>query len=432
MKNLEVEGGEIAIKNKNGDVAIIPKEKVAMVETLIAQGKYSQVDALISMLPKMANKAASGSVIGDPVKKKLRTEADNVALQKKYGSGVKHREIYMDLYDKEIPATQIRGGYDIWRDNKNLTPELLEFQTQWRDLDKQESDYSLNLDNRLKQVPDYSDPYNEENQTLNQLRMMSEEDRYNSKEYIQLLRDKNSEIWDKKRYVEDQFQADPNSQISQDNKATSWRQLIEGRDDIEDKELLYTSLMDEGADQFTYNVKGGESGLYSGYSSFGLDSFGERLGEFEKKGYIDKEMRNRIVLRDEVNEKNENRVSADFKSLDDVVTAKNAFIKSGKSSIQKKAKELGVTLSKTAMDYFTVASYNLGEGGTRKMLAAYHKAGILDNDKFMDDTSYDGYREPHRNAKRRVQAMNMLRGEETLASANKKGIPKTSPFPIKT
>ena len=228
-------------------------------------------------------------------------------------------------------------------------------------------------------------------------------------------------FYDKRQTLIDQFNNNPASRISVDNPETSWKEIINNNPDIEDRELLFASLMDEGADFFTNNNIGGERASYDGYHTFGLDSFGERFHEFEKKGYIPKDMRQRIKFKYAINEKGEERISADFTNLKDIIIAKNAFMKQGKSTVLAKAKELGITLSPQALDYFTVSSYNLGEGGARKMMESYHKARILDeNDTFLNDDAYPGYRanaqgiSAHANAKRRVQATNMLRGEKTL------------------
>lgn len=119
MNKLEVEGGEVAIKNKNGDTAIIPKNKVKYIESLIQSGKHDKVDSFVSMLPKMVSKAGDGTVVAegeDPVNPPppRRTAADNLELQQKYGSGVKHREVYMDFYNKPLPEGTINQEFDIW------------------------------------------------------------------------------------------------------------------------------------------------------------------------------------------------------------------------------------------------------------------------------------------------------------------------------
>lgn len=50
-KHIEVEGGEIAIRNKNGDIAIIPKGNKKWVERKIKEGCHSCVDNFIKKLP---------------------------------------------------------------------------------------------------------------------------------------------------------------------------------------------------------------------------------------------------------------------------------------------------------------------------------------------------------------------------------------------
>ena len=60
---IEVEGGEIAIENSNGDVAIIPKDKVAYVKKAIEDGCHGCVDSIVQGLPTMSGYAEDGTVI---------------------------------------------------------------------------------------------------------------------------------------------------------------------------------------------------------------------------------------------------------------------------------------------------------------------------------------------------------------------------------
>jgi hypothetical protein len=55
---MEVEGGELALKNRNGDVAIVPKDKAFYVQNLINKGEHAKIDSFISMLPKVSNKTS--------------------------------------------------------------------------------------------------------------------------------------------------------------------------------------------------------------------------------------------------------------------------------------------------------------------------------------------------------------------------------------
>lgn len=433
MKNLEVEGGEVAIKNKNGDVAIIPKNKVAYVQSLIKAGQHSKVDAFVSMLPKMASKANDGTVVENGTEPKKKTHEE---LQRLYGKGVKNREIYLDLYDKPLDETKTVAYKSIFEENTGLSPEALEYQRKYREADYNQKAWEQHLDKYMTGAPFKEDLFMGNKQVYEQAQRfkdipledremlqsknawltsgMSEEDAQLRGDYYDYMMNSLGDFNKQRSDARYSFENDPSTKIETVNPKTTWRNLIEKRKDVKDKALLYASLMDEGGDQFTYNYQGGERDAYSGFGSFGLDTFGQRFDEFVKKGYIGKEMRNRIVMSSAINEKQETVKSADFTNLDDVITAKEAFLNASRDSISRKAKELGLNLSPTAMDYFTVASYNMGEAGAREMLQAYNKAGILKDDAFMKDDSYNYYREPHRNAKRRVQAMNMIRGEKLI------------------
>jgi len=68
MKQINVEGSEIALKNSNGDIVIVPKKDRSKVEQFIKTECWRCVDNYVSGLPKMSNYAKDGSVItdGDP------------------------------------------------------------------------------------------------------------------------------------------------------------------------------------------------------------------------------------------------------------------------------------------------------------------------------------------------------------------------------
>ena len=55
-KRVEAEGGELVIRNSNGDVAIIPKDKSRRVKGFIKSGNYEAVDRVVAKLPKIKTK----------------------------------------------------------------------------------------------------------------------------------------------------------------------------------------------------------------------------------------------------------------------------------------------------------------------------------------------------------------------------------------
>lgn len=62
---VEVQGGEKAIMNEYGDVAVIPIKDVEKIQLLIDTGKHDLVDKYISKLPLLSSYASSGTLIPD-------------------------------------------------------------------------------------------------------------------------------------------------------------------------------------------------------------------------------------------------------------------------------------------------------------------------------------------------------------------------------
>ena len=60
-KHVEVEGGELAIRNKKGDIVIIPKGNKKWVEQKLKEKCYECIDKFVSKLPTAASKAQDGS-----------------------------------------------------------------------------------------------------------------------------------------------------------------------------------------------------------------------------------------------------------------------------------------------------------------------------------------------------------------------------------
>lgn len=65
--DLEAEGGEIVIRNTNGDYAVIPKNKVGHIQKLLDEECYGCIDEYVSTLPSMEDYAQEGTVVGDPL-----------------------------------------------------------------------------------------------------------------------------------------------------------------------------------------------------------------------------------------------------------------------------------------------------------------------------------------------------------------------------
>jgi len=100
-KNIEVEDGEIAIRNSHGDLAIIPKDKRNWVKQKLSEGCHSCIDSLVETLPVASQYAQDGSVY--PPNKKVKVNQDNQI--KEYDiSSPEYRDLYnsgkLMSYDK--------------------------------------------------------------------------------------------------------------------------------------------------------------------------------------------------------------------------------------------------------------------------------------------------------------------------------------------
>jgi hypothetical protein len=70
MKQVEVEGGELALKNSFGDIVIIPKKNRVEVEGMIKDKCWDCVDAFVDTLPVMEDYAEDGTIVSELYKQK--------------------------------------------------------------------------------------------------------------------------------------------------------------------------------------------------------------------------------------------------------------------------------------------------------------------------------------------------------------------------
>ena len=137
-KKVEVEGGELAIQNSNGDIAIVPKKYAIEVQGMIDDGCNDCIDDFVSKLPKESDYAEDGTVVSELWKEKTGTEwseahnkgltkgtyDDNMALRKRLIAGEfdTKRETYDEYKQrigklnpnlaKETPDYNLRGAYE--------------------------------------------------------------------------------------------------------------------------------------------------------------------------------------------------------------------------------------------------------------------------------------------------------------------------------
>lgn len=454
--HIEAEKNELILRNDAGDVVIIPAKYRAEVQDMIKDECFDCIDHLVDTLPVMDDYAEDGSLIptddGEDKTKGNKTssstyplvsqtqsapqpvwfysqskntapavatvsapnstakEPSDVAaeryvdmifkddiekkaywdsLPQKYGKYVQGRQWYMDLYDKKMPP--IDRTVNIYMPTtdeadtnyvaENIPASILPLKTQY--------------DETVKKIRnlyyDYSVPEDQKAQMK-------------------------SDLVKQRESLYEEIINHPENQFTVEQPETTWKELISKRTDITNVPLFYASLMDEGAEMFTagYTTKS----VISGYDSFGLDTFGTRVDEFIKKGYLDPSIKDRLTIYRGRNDKQSGSEvvhPALFHNLDDVISAKNAFFKQGESVVNAQAKKLGLNLSQEAKDYFLVATYNLGEGGTRKMMSDFVESGLMEGEKFlkMENLEKD-YLQVHRNITRRLQAARMLKGEGVI------------------
>lgn len=90
-KQVEVENKELALRNSNGDIAIIPVKYRDQVQSMMANEDYAGIDQLVSTLPKVADKAQQGTVVGNPPQNRTDSLA-NVFLDRKEQERKKNME----------------------------------------------------------------------------------------------------------------------------------------------------------------------------------------------------------------------------------------------------------------------------------------------------------------------------------------------------
>jgi len=172
--------------------------------------------------------------------------------------------------------------------------------------------------------------------------------------------------------------------------------------------LLFSSAWQEGMNKAAispddisqgYLDNAGELEDYpvDGFLNYGVDTIGDRWEQLKK--YLPEGFDKQMKFYKTINEKDEPITTAAFKTNEDALMAKAAFMKYEMDNINQYAKEKGVDLDDKAKDYFMLASYNGGFGNAQKMMDEYAKA--TDKSKFIDEglTSRKGV---HKNIKVRM------------------------------
>ncbi len=429
--NIEVEGGELLLMSEEGHYAVIPAKDRGRIKEMIDNKSDDSINDYIKYLPKESDYAEDGSLIEgfeNPFEPEVSTpdkpifhdeekgygevkkenpvslntpygkQYKNVAekqnyydsLSENYGSRVKYREDFLDLYDKPIESGELRkvkyvaGSYN---PESKYSYDLSEVP---EELSNQLQEY-YNLDKELKSMGKNWIKHENADKAKKQ------QDLYSSK-------------YENLRSLKYAIKDSPLNKIDTlDTQKSTWREVLEKREDVNNKALMFASLMEEGGN--TYENKD----VINSFNHFGLDRVGENIDDLIDKKYLSKDIKDRIDIKYDgpKNEKGERIQYADFANFDDVVTMKNAIFNQEKDLILKVAKKEGIELSDEAIEYFTIAGYNGGRGNAEKMLKAYNEEGLLEDNKFLEGT-YGGYKRIHENVMRRIDIAKMLKEEGVI------------------
>lgn len=159
-----------------------------------------------------------------------------------------------------------------------------------------------------------------------------------------------------------------------------------------DPEMFWASAAEEGATGLIPDKNGRVNtdekidldGKYpvSGFTNFGVDNFHDNFKELVKRGYLPNDFDYKKSVH--VNEQGETVNSGDFKSVQDALTAKAAFVRMERDNLDSWSNTNKVKLSPTANQFFTFIAYNGGPGTAHKLINYYKAKGLLEGDKFLD------------------------------------------------
>lgn len=138
-----------------------------------------------------------------------------------------------------------------------------------------------------------------------------------------------------------------------------------------------------------------------GYLYYGLDTFGNNIQTFIDKGYIPEDFDYKPF--DAKNEQGRIVSTGSFKTNEDALFAKAAFIKDFKDKVNEYSSNKKVKLEKKTEDYLTMAAYNGGFGNAKLMIDELSTGKFKQSD-YVDKglTSRKGV---HKNVAPRLQKM---------------------------
>ncbi len=135
--------------------------------------------------------------------------------------------------------------------------------------------------------------------------------------------------------------------------------------------FLGANAMQEGMNLAIADADSGEyivSDEYpvDGFLYYGLDNFGEAAERLKKKGYLPKDFD--FMPTTPTNEKNKTVNSGAFKTHEDALFAKAAFLKDFQDQVKEYSQKKGLKLDDSTTDYLTMSAYNGGMGNARIMI----------------------------------------------------------------
>lgn len=149
---------------------------------------------------------------------------------------------------------------------------------------------------------------------------------------------------------------------------------------------------------------GSEEYPVSGFASYGMDTFGSSADKLRKKGYLPAD----FDYEDDFpyNEKGKEVNSANFRTNEDALVAKAAYLKDFKDSVLDYSNKKKLKLEPKTEQYLTMAAYNGGLGNAMKMIDELSK-GVSQKD-FVEKglTSRKGV---HKNIAPRMDKMALFR-----------------------
>lgn len=142
----------------------------------------------------------------------------------------------------------------------------------------------------------------------------------------------------------------------------------------------------------------------NGYMYYGLDTFGDSAQSLKDKGYLDKDFD--FAQYETMNEKKQKVSTGAFKSHEDALMAKAAYLKGFRDQVRDYSTKNKVKLDPRTEEYLTMSAYN-GGFGNAKMMIDELSSGKFDQNEYVSKglTSRKGV---HKNVAPRLEKMDYI------------------------